>query len=804
MGKGKQKISIQRLFRRGMMVSVLFSIGLLNLIWLENEYSAFVSESESVRADYLSRQQNQLRKEVRDVVAYIQYMKAQTETRLKTSIRNRVYEACQVAQYLHEQHSAGKSPDEIKKMIKDALRPVRFNNGRGYYFAFTLDGIEELFADRPEMEGRDMLEVQGASGEYVVRDMIALIRDQGEGFYQYTWSKPNQARGHYPKIAFVKLFEPFGWGIGTGEYLDDVEAEIQDEALERIVTLRFGEEGYFFGSVYGGAPLFTNGRITRGSASIWELTDPDGVKIIQEQQKAAGKPEGGFVFYSWNKLNSASPSPKMSFVMGVPEWKWIIGAGLYIDTVEAKIAANETLLRKKLLESILKSGIILVLLLLVIFVWVHHQANRIRSGLRIFSDFFQKAATELSPMNPTVLPFQEFDEIAVSVNRMLQDRGEVEAHLKASEERFRTLVEQAGDAIYFADFSTGALLDVNQAAVRELGYSREELLGMHVMNIDGEFTKYESVKTLWEKLTPGQPVTFESKHTRRDGSVFPVEIRIGLIEIQGRHGVLGIARNITERNHLLQQVQQAHKMEAIGTLAGGIAHDFNNILGIIIGNAELAVDDVPDWNPARSFLEEIRKASLRAKEVVRQILSFSRMNEERREPLDILPIIQESIQMLRSIIPADIEFRAHLPAECPAVMADATQIHQIMINLCTNAAHAMETSGGVLDIILAEIQVTGEDLRPGDETLPGAYLRLTIRDTGPGIAPEHLPRIFDPYFTTKEIGKGSGMGLAVVHGIVKRHNGFIRVNSQVDQGTAMDVYLPVISDKSCPLPQGSH
>lgn len=741
----------------------------------------------------MTTQQNLLRKEVMNVVDYINYMKKKTEIRLKSTIRGRVYEACQIAQNIREQNAASTPPDEIKKMIKDALRPIRFNNGRGYYFAFSLEGIEELFADQPSMEGRDMLPIQGAKGEYVVRDMIDLIGKQQEGFYRYTWSKPNRTDGHFPKIAFVKLFEPYGWGIGTGEYLDDVQSEIQNEVLERIVSLRFGNEGYFFGSVFGGEPLFTNGNITRGGASVWDLTDPNGVKIIQEQQKAAQSPSGGFIQYCWKKLDSSAPAPKIAFVMAIPEWEWVIGAGVYIDTIESKIAANERLLKRGLLEKITKSGIILSLLLIALYGWARYHANRIQKGIRLFSTFFEKAAAELSPMNPDALPFQEFDDIAASANRMLQDRKGMETILQESEERFRTLVEQAGDAIYFADYETGGFLDVNRAATSELGYSREELLTMSIFDIDGNRTEYAPLSRLWGELTPGRSITIESLHRRKDGSVFPVEIRMGLIEIRGRQGILGLARNITERKQLLQQLHQAHKMEAIGTLAGGIAHDFNNILGIILGNAELASDDIPDWNPTRSFLEEIRTASLRAKDVVRQLLSFSRKSEEKQKPIDILPIIRESLKLLRSTIPTNIEFRLNLPSECRAIMADPTQIHQIMINLCTNAAHAMEKEGGRMEITLSETRLTEEETQGEADILPGSYLRLTIHDTGQGIAPEFLDRIFDPYFTTKGVGKGSGMGLAVVHGIVKRHNGFIRVNSIVNQGTSLNIFLPAIS-----------
>jgi len=246
-----------------------------------------------------------------------------------------------------------------------------------------------------------------------------------------------------------------------------------------------------------------------------------------------------------------------------------------------------------------------------------------------------------------------------------------------------------------------------------------------------------------------------------------------------------------EKMRVESQLRQALKMEAIGTLTGGIAHDFNNIIGIIIGNAELAFDDIPDWNPARHNLEKIKTASLRAKDVVRQLLSFSRKTELNRKPIKIGPIVDESMKLLRASIPASIEMRTNILNDTGTIQADPTQIHQVVINLCTNAAHAMEEEGGIMEISLAEIQL-GEMDAPGDGKInPGSYVQLTVKDTGQGISEDVTNRIFDPYFTTKEVGKGSGMGLAVVHGIVQSHNGSIMVKSIPGKGTAFKLFFPI-------------
>jgi CheY-like chemotaxis protein len=237
-------------------------------------------------------------------------------------------------------------------------------------------------------------------------------------------------------------------------------------------------------------------------------------------------------------------------------------------------------------------------------------------------------------------------------------------------------------------------------------------------------------------------------------------------------------------------------MEAIGTLAGGIAHDFNNILAIILGNAELASDDIPHGNPAISALGEIQQASIRAKDMVHQLLSFSRKAGEVSKPLDMVPIIKESMKMLRSSIPTSIEFKQQFPHEQCSIMGDDTQISQIVMNLVTNAADAMSENGGLLEMTLENIFLPKEKTCFNWVLSPGPYVRLGMKDTGEGIEPKIMDRIFDPYYTTKEVGKGTGMGLSVIHGIVKSHDGGVRVESKLGEGTLFEIYFPALEKMS--------
>jgi len=261
-------------------------------------------------------------------------------------------------------------------------------------------------------------------------------------------------------------------------------------------------------------------------------------------------------------------------------------------------------------------------------------------------------------------------------------------------------------------------------------------------------------------------------------------------------GYFEIYRDVTEVRRMERQLRQAQKMEAIGTLAGGIAHDFNNILFPIMGYAEMAKEETGVGASLRDYLEEILKASHRAKDLVNQILSFSRETSHENRPIRIQPIVREALKLLRASLPSTIEIRQEIDKESGAVMGDPTSIHQIVMNLCNNAYHAMREKGGVMEVRLTSFDMN--EFLGAMHLSPGKYLRLSISDTGHGMDSFVKEKIFEPYFTTKRVGEGTGMGLFVVHGIVKGLSGDIRVYSEPNVGTTFHIYIPCIEQERLP------
>jgi len=357
-------------------------------------------------------------------------------------------------------------------------------------------------------------------------------------------------------------------------------------------------------------------------------------------------------------------------------------------------------------------------------------------------------------------------------------------------------INAANEGFFLAD-ENAAIRFVNDGACRRLGYSRDELLSMRVFDID-PVSPAEKWPEHWQYLMEHGSRTIETVHRAKNGTEFPVEISISRVAYNGISYVCGLARDISERIHaqeektkLESQLRQSQKMEAIGTLAGGIAHDFNNILAIILGYAELALYETPETDSRRTKLGEIVKASTRAKDLVRQILDFSRKAERARKPLLMAPFLKETLKMVRASIPSTIAIEEQISAVDSTVLGDHSQLHQVIINLCTNAFHAMEEQGGTLSITLDSVQLGREEAAGlgGEE---GRYVRLIVADSGCGMSPALQNRIFEPYFTTKGVGKGSGMGLAVVHGILRSHGGMVRLTSQEGKGSSFEVFLPAI------------
>jgi PAS domain S-box-containing protein len=369
--------------------------------------------------------------------------------------------------------------------------------------------------------------------------------------------------------------------------------------------------------------------------------------------------------------------------------------------------------------------------------------------------------------------------------RSLEQRVQARTRdLEMSEQNFRAIFETAGDAIFL--MRDGQFIECNPRTLEMFRCEREDILGhppddfSPPVQPDGRPSS-EAARERIESARDGQRVSFEWQHRRFDGTVFDAEVTLNEFEVRGERYVQAFVRDVTRRKQLELDLRQAQKMEAIGTLAGGIAHDFNNILSVIMGYAELVRGDLDDRRDLQEYMGHITRASERARGLVQQILTFSRRSAENKRVVELAAIVEEGLELLRSSIPSTVEIRYDATTR-GRVFADPTALHQIIMNLCTNAYHALGQDGGTIDVRLDEFEES--------VGVPRRSVSLVVADDGPGVPADVLPKIFEPYFTTKPADRGTGLGLAVVHGIIEDHDGRIEVDSQPGTGATFRVVLP--------------
>jgi PAS domain S-box-containing protein len=405
--------------------------------------------------------------------------------------------------------------------------------------------------------------------------------------------------------------------------------------------------------------------------------------------------------------------------------------------------------------------------------------------------------------------------------------------------RYELLSYNSRDIVLLMRGDDGSILEANVAALNAYGYSRDELLRLTVYNLRSVATLGLTISQMLQADAKG--ILFETVHRRKDGSTFPVEVSAQGATISGTRTLISVIRDITERkqteeslnlattrlmeaksevDHIVEErtselkrayetlrveieerrraeaeLIQSQKMEAMGTLAGGIAHDFNNILAAIIGFGEMAKSKTPKESPAWRHMDRVVAGGIRGRELVKQILAFSRRAQQEKRPTRLAAVVKDTLTLLRASLPAMIDIRSHIETEFGFVLADPIQIQQVVMNLCTNAAHSMRRTGGTIFLHVSGFSLSSYETAPDSTMTPGLYARLSITDTGEGIPPNILKHIFDPFFTTKDRGEGTGLGLSVVHGIVASHNGAIAVSSKPGKGSTFTIYLPVMPEE---------
>ncbi len=771
--------SIPRIHLIGtLLIVLLLTVGLSGYNLWQNRQEA-QSSFDRIEQALNEQIKARLKAEMHNAIIAIDVIRSQTEAVLRENIMQQVDTAYQIAEAIHTQESSLQPAAEVQKMIVETLRPVRFYDNRGYFFIDDMNGQFILLPTSPELEGKFLLDNRDDTGHFIMRGLIAAAKlPRSEGFSRYRWYTPENPTVMADKLSYVRYFEPYDWLIGTGDYLYKWEERQKKEALLHLRNHRFGITGYAALFDAGGRLLISPSDTALEGKTATDLSAFE--RSVIEKLLATARAGGGIVHYDWPKADAGELVKKTAYVQIYEPWQWVVIITMFDDEIHVALAAEQQAhmkLSARQAVTIALAGLAALLLGLAAS-WTFSRWMR-----QLFERYHQNNLSQQDTLR------QQADAL-----------HKTQASLRESENHFRTLANN-GLALIWTSGPDKLCNYFNETWLRYTGHTLEQELGngwtegVHPEDFDRCLHIYVS------HFDRREPFSMEYRLRKSDGEYgWILDLGNPRYDSEGNfEGYIGYCYDITERKRteedkkiLNAQLQQAQKLEAIGTLAGGIAHDFNNILSAILGYTEMAKEDSEPGSKIIKNLDRVMEAGHRASSLVKQILAFSRQNTTDPVPLNSEPIVKEAIKLLRPGIPSTIAIAQHFTSPIHAITADPTQIHQVVMNLCTNAFHAMETTGGTLGIRLENKKLTSHDIQQYPNVTPGEFVVFSVSDTGSGIPLEIRDRIFDPFFTTKEVGKGTGMGLAIVHGIAATLNGFVTCESVPGSGSVFRVFLPAI------------
>ncbi|MFP3981916.1 MAG: PAS domain S-box protein [Desulfobacterales bacterium] len=759
----------------------------------------------------------------------------------KMAAKNLVDSVCGMIEHYHVRAENGEmTQKQARQRAIERIRAMRFADNGYIWINDTTRPYPKmvLHPAMPALEGRVMDDAfyrtasafqLGMNSEEVRFDgekrhffkvFLEVATKNGSGFVQYRWRRPTAdgvTEVTYPKISYVRLFGPWDWIIGTGIYVQDVYAQMNNlkwtiismaaaillaalvgtflvmrtitRPINRLVG--FAEQvagGDAHAQIQGG---FT-GEMRRLKESISQMVD----ELRNRAQEAEFR-------------EKEAESARLALKNSEEKYRLIFENAplgvLHFDQNGAITACNDRFV--ELIGSSRDKLIGLNMLGLPDQNVVAAVRAALAGQYGFYEGLYESAtADKKTPARVLFAPFVDSSGKilgGVGIVEDITERKEAEEALRQSEEKYRLVVENVREAIFVAQ--DGMLRFANSAALNLTGYSLGELTSRPFTDFLHPDDRQMVLERHYNRIQGFETVPdSDFRIIHRSGEVKWAALRGVYVEWEGRPATLNLVVDITEekkaqqqRRELEDRLRQAQKIEALGTLTGGVAHDFNNILSIILGYTELVqteMADLPEDHPASKGLRQISAAGIRARDVVRQLLTFSRTGEEEKSAQNLGLIIKEGMRMMRSTIPAFIDIDEQIQTSLPMVMANPTQIHQLIINLCKNAADAMAENGGTLTVALASVTLEKQSPAFGFDLAPGDYVKLTVGDTGHGISAESLERIFDPYYTTKEVDKGTGLGLSVVLGIVRDLGGGIWVESQNGRGTRFELFFPALTE----------
>ena len=786
--------SISSQLRISTLAIALISAIIIGGSWTYFESVKLKKELEEEKTNYYQTKNQLVENEVMSAIDYIEYNRSLSQERMKKELKMRVDEAWNISSNIYNQNKNNKSRAEIEKIIKDAIRPIRFANERGDVFIYSLDGYAALLPRSPDSENSYSLDYKDNSGNPVVKNEVNLLKLIDRGYLDYyTRSEYSTSDSVLLKSTYIRKFEPLGWYFGSKDYLSDFETDLKEELLKRISKLRFGSDGYIFINSVDGLALISNGEKHATPLNIYNSGDTNWISVFKEQVKIFNGSGKGIIKYKFRRLLADEFETKYSYLGTVKAWGWIIGAGYYENEVENLILAKQHEKSQKHKQVGLLIFIILLVILILIWVFSGYLANKMLRSFRSFELNFRKSILESTEMDPEELAFLEFQQLAESVNGITRQLSSIRIKLTKEQSLLRSLIDSSPDLIFFKDLNSN-YVGCNLEFSKYLGISENDLIGKNDFNY---FSKEMAEKYHEDDrniIREHKPIRSEEWITMPNGSMRLMDtFKVLYYDKNGEAiGIMVISRDITEREEtrliLKEAKERAEEADKLKTaFLANMSHEIRTPMNSIVGFSNLLTEENLDQNEKNEYIQHINHGSETLLKLIDDIIDIAKIEAGQlsitldtcnlKELMDELYIMhttqlkqknKHQISLFNEIVPLSDGFN---------IVTDEFRLKQVLSNLLGNAIKF--TQEGKITFGFKQIN---------------DMLEFYVKDTGIGISAEGQKVIFERFRQENHSGLkhsgGTGLGLAISHHIIELLGGSISVNSIPDHGSVFTFTIP--------------
>jgi len=766
-------------------------IGVISII---SEYKQFNADSASLREEFMDSQRNLVKNQVENAIDYIEYNRSLALEKLKLNLKTRVDEAWDIANNIYIENKGKKPDSEIKKMISDALRPIRFNKGRGDIFVYTTEGVSVMLPRSRKYENLLSLDLRDSLGNYLVLNEINLLRDVDQGYLAYKAPlEKNQADSIIYKYTYVRKFTPFNWYLGSKDYLKDFEDDLKTELLRWISHIRYNNEGYIFVNTWKGEALLTNGTMPDNPLNIYKSGDSNWIYIFNRQKEIVLKSGGGYIDYKFKRLSSQDLEDKYSYIGYVKEWGWIIGAGFYQAELESQIIEKQEEIQVNINKWLIRILSLGTLFLFLAYLLARLLTRLLKVEFNTFFESFKKASIDSEVMREEEISFQEFRELASSVNKTILERDSARKDFENEQALLRSLIDSIPDFVFFKDVNS-IYVGCNKAFADYLGMEEKDIIGRSDYELFGKEAAeiyHENDRRILENHIP---IRNEEWVILADGSKKLLDtVKVLYVNRKGEVlGIMAISRDITEKEEIQQQYkiakEKAEESDSLKTaFLANMSHEIRTPMNSIIGFSTLLTEEGLSEVEKSEFIQHIQQAGESLLCLIDDIIDTAKIEAGQlsitNENCQLGYLYEELNRTYADLIARKFKSEVALVAEFgnlpsgDTIITDPLRLKQVISNLLMNAVKF--TSEGVITY--------GYKLKENN-------ILFFVKDTGIGIAPEFQEIIFNRFRqANNEVKKhtgGTGLGLAISKHIVELMGGKIWVESKPGEGSAFYFTIP--------------